>query len=98
MRRFLEDEVQIYSNLHHASIEQADQAAWAAFAAEGIEVTRLDDADVLAFTRLAVPRWFAWAGRDPDARRLFRIQLDYMMSGTLGYVTADMLQGLQLDG
>src|SRR3546814_10506436 len=97
MRAFLEDEVQIYSHHHHASIEAADQAAWAEFDAAGVEVTRLSDEDVRAFTELAVPRWFAWANRDADARRVFRIHLDYMMSGTLGYVTPNMIQGFRLN-
>ncbi len=97
MRAFLDDEVKIYSHHHHARIEAADQAAWRKFEAEAVEVTRLTDEDVLAFTKLAVPRWFDWANRDADARRLFRIHLDYMMSGTLGYVTPDMIQGFQLD-
>jgi hypothetical protein len=96
MQRFLEDEVRIYSHHHHARIEAADQAAWPKLEAAGVEVARLSDSDVLAFTKLAVPRWFAWANRDPDAQRIFRIQLDYMMSGTLGYVTPDMIKGFRL--
>jgi TRAP-type mannitol/chloroaromatic compound transport system substrate-binding protein len=98
IRAFLEDEVQIYSNHHHTSIEAADQAAWLKFDAAKVEVTRLSDADVEAFTKLAVPRWFDWANRDADARRIFRIHLDYMLSGSLGYVTPDMIQGFQLEG
>ena len=98
MRAFLEDEVRIYSSHHHASIEAADQAAWMKFEAAKVEVTRLSDADVEAFAKLAVPRWFDWANRDADARRIFRIHLDYMMSGTLCYVTRDMIQGFRLDG
>jgi TRAP-type mannitol/chloroaromatic compound transport system substrate-binding protein len=97
MQAFLEDEVQIYSMLHHASIEAADHAAWAEFDAAGVEVSRLSDEDVETFTKLAVPRWFAWANRDPDAARVFRIHLDYMMSGSLGYVTPEMVQGFRLN-
>jgi hypothetical protein len=89
--------VQIYSHHHHAAIEAADQVAWRNFDSAGVEVTRLRDDDVHAFTRLAVPRWFDWANRDADAKRIFRIHLDYMMSGTLGYVTPDMIQGYQLE-
>ena len=60
-------------------------------------VSRLGEKDVEAFTKLAVPRWFAWANRDPDAGRVFRVHLDYMMSGSLGYVTPDMVEGFQLN-
>jgi len=97
MQAFLEDEVQIYSKHHHAGIEVADQAAWSEFDAAGVEVSRLSEADVHAFTKLAVPRWFAWANRDPDAGRVFRVHLDYMMSGSLGYVTPEMTQGFRLN-
>ena len=52
--------------------------------------------NVEKFTELAIPRWFAWANKDPDAARVFKIQLDYMMSGSLGYVDADMIAGYEL--
>jgi TRAP-type mannitol/chloroaromatic compound transport system substrate-binding protein len=97
MQAFLEDEVRIYSVQHHTRIEAADQQAWAEFDAAGVEVSRLSDADVVAFTKLAVPRWFSWANRDADAGRVFKIHLDYMMSGSLGYVTPDMVEGFRLN-
>jgi TRAP-type mannitol/chloroaromatic compound transport system substrate-binding protein len=97
MRTFLEDEVRVYSHHHHARIEAADQAAWVKFDEAGVEVTRLTDKDIRAFTKLAVPRWFAWANRDADARRIFQVQLTYMMSGTLGYITPDMIKGFRLE-
>lgn len=49
-----------------------------------------------AFTKLAVPRWFAWANKDKDAARILKIQLDYMMSGSLGYITPDTIKGQTL--
>lgn len=97
MQSFLEDEVRIYSAHHHAQIEAADQRAWTEFGAAGVEVSRLSDEDVVAFTKLAVPRWFSWANRDADAARVFKVHLDYMMSGSLGYVTPDMVQGFRLN-
>ena len=60
-------------------------------------MTRLSQEDVEAFTKLAIPRWFAWANKDKDAARVFKIQLDYMMSGSLGYVTPDMIEGQKLE-
>src|SRR3546814_20770921 len=85
MRAFLEDEVQIYSHHHHASIEAADQAAWAEFDAAGVEVTRLSDEDVRAFTELAVHSWFAWSNRAAASRRVFHTTLEYIKSAPLGY-------------
>ncbi|MGC9417666.1 MAG: TRAP transporter substrate-binding protein DctP [Rhodovulum sp.] len=86
MKQFVEMETHVYSDLHHAAIQAADQEAWAKFEADGTEVTRLSDEDVRLMTGAAVPIWFDYAGRDETSKRLFRIQLDYMMSGSLGYV------------
>ena len=96
MQQFVEMSVHQYSDLHHAAIQKADQDAWKKFEDAGTIVTRLGQDDVDAFTKLAVPRWFAWANKDKDAARVFKIQLDYMMSGSLGYVTPDTIKGQTL--
>lgn len=96
MKRFLEMEVHVYSDMHHAKIQKADQEAWKKFEEAGTVVTRLSQEDVEKFTELAVPRWYAWANKDKDAARVFKIQLDYMMSPSLGYVTPDMIKGQEL--
>jgi hypothetical protein len=59
-------------------------------------VTRLSEEDVEAFTTLAVPLWYKWANRDKWAAKVFKIQLDYMMSGSLGYADPDMVKGQTL--
>ncbi len=97
MKQFVEMEVHSYSDMHHAAIQKADQEAWKKFEEAGTIVTRLSQEDVERFTELAVPRWFAWANKDKDAARVFKIQLDYMMSPSLGYVTPDMIEGQTLD-
>ncbi|MDI3338831.1 hypothetical protein QKW60_20660 [Defluviimonas aestuarii] len=97
MRQFVEMETHVYSDMHHAAIQKADQEAWGKFAAEGTEVTRLSQDDVELLTEVAVPIWFNYANRDKDAARVFKIQLDYMMSGSLGYVTPAQIEGLTLD-
>ena len=97
MKEFVEMEVHVYSDIHHAKIQKADQEAWAKFTEAGTEITRLSQDDVEAFTELAVPLWYKWANKDKDAARVFKIQLDYMMSGSLGYVTPDMIEGHSLN-
>ncbi len=96
MRHLVECEVHSYSDTHFAGIQKADQDAWKKFEKAGTVVTRLSQRDVDAFTKLAVPLWFKWANKDKDAARVFKIQLDYMMSGSLGYVTPDMIKGYSL--
>lgn len=97
MRQFVEMETHVYSDMHHAAIQKADLEAWAKFEADGTEVTRLSQEDVELMTDVAVPIWFKYANRDKVAARIFKIQLDYMMSGSLGYVRPDQIEGLTLD-
>ena len=97
MKQFVEMETHVYSDMHHAAIQAADQEAWQKFEADGTEVTRLSQDDVELMTEVAVPIWFDYANRDPDAARVFKIQLDYMTSGSLGYVDPALLDGLTLN-
>lgn len=96
MKAFLHMEVFVYSTMHHAAIQKADQEAWPKFQAAGTTVNRLAEEDIEELTKLAIPRWFAWANKDKDAARVFKIQLDYMMSGSLGYVTPDQIKDQKL--
>ena len=96
MKQFVEMEVHVYSDLHHAAIQRADQDAWKKFDQAGTIVTRLSETDVQRFIQLAIPLWFKWANKDKNAARIFKIQLDYMMSGSLGYVDSAMIKGHEL--
>jgi TRAP-type mannitol/chloroaromatic compound transport system substrate-binding protein len=96
LQTFVEMEVHVSSDMHHALIQKADQDAWVKFEEAGTVVTRLSQEDVEAFTKLAVPLWFKWANRDKYAAKVFKIQLDYMMSGSLGYADPDMVKGQTL--
>ena len=96
MRQFVEMETHAYSDMHHAAIQKADQEAWGKFEADGTEIIRLTQDDVELMTEVAIPIWFDYANRDPDAARIFRIQLEYMQSGSLGYVDPTMTEGMEL--
>ena len=96
MKELVEDEVDRYSRVHFAAIQKFDQDSWPKYEAAGVQVTRLSQRDVEEFTKLAVPLWFKWANKDKYAARAFKIQLDYMMSGSLGYVTKSMIKGQTL--
>jgi len=97
MKQFVEMEVHVYSDMHHAAIQAADQESWKKFTEAGTEITRLSQDDVEAFTKLAVPLWFKWANKDKLAAKVFKIQLDYMMSGSLGYADKAMIKGQKLN-
>ncbi len=97
MKRFVEMETHVYSDMHHAAIQKADQEAWGKFEADGTEIIRLTQDDVELMTEVAIPIWFDYANRDPNAARVFQIQLDYMQSGSLGYVDPALTEGMTLD-
>jgi TRAP-type mannitol/chloroaromatic compound transport system substrate-binding protein len=97
MKRWVDDEVQVYSNEHHAAIQKADMEAWGKFEKAGTQINRLPAQDLPKFQRAAVPIWFKWANKDKDAARLFKLQLEVMESHTCGYVTPDMYKGLKLE-
>jgi TRAP-type mannitol/chloroaromatic compound transport system substrate-binding protein len=96
MKVWLDDEIQVYSNIHHAAIQKADAEAWGKFEKAGTQLNRLPAEDLPKFQKVAVPIWFKWANKDKDAARLFKLQLEVMESPTFGYVTPDMTKGLKL--
>ncbi|MDE4133744.1 TRAP transporter substrate-binding protein DctP [Phaeobacter sp. QD34_3] len=97
MQQFVEMETHVYSDMHHAAIQAADQEAWKKFEADGTEVTRLSQDDVELMTEVAVPVWFKYANRDKSSARVFKTILDYMQSGSLGYVDPALTEGMSLD-
>lgn len=96
MQAFVEEQVQAYSLAQYVAIQKANTEAMAKFAAAGSSVSRLSQADVDAFRRAAIPIWFNWAKKDADAARVFKLHLDYMKNGVLGYVTDADLKGQSL--
>src|SRR5438067_5827384 len=97
MKEWLDDEVQVYSNIHHASIQKADMEAWGKFEKAGTQINRMPLEDLEKFQRAAVPIWFKWANKDKDAARIFKLQLEIMESPSFGYVEPAMYQGLKID-
>ena len=97
LQQWLEDEVQVYSTIHHAAVQKADMEAWGKFAKAGTQVNRLPIEDLDKFQRVAVPIWFKWANKDKDAARVFKLQLEVMESPSFGYVTPEMYKGLKID-
>ena len=97
MKQWVEDEIEVYSRIHHAAIQKADMEAWGKFEKAGTQINRLPVEDLVKFQRVAVPIWFKWANKDKDAAHIFKAQLEVMESPTFGYVTPDMYKGQKLD-
>jgi TRAP-type mannitol/chloroaromatic compound transport system substrate-binding protein len=97
MKQWVEDEIEVYSRIHHAAIQKADIEAWDKFIKNGTEINRLPVEELEKFQRVAVPIWFKWANKDKDAARIFKLQLEVMESPSFGYVEPEMYKGLKID-
>ena len=93
MKQWVEDEIEVYSRIHHAAIQKADMEAWGKFEKAGIEVNRLPVDDLEKFQRVAMPIWFKWANKDKDAARVFKAQLEIMETPTFRLRHARHVQG-----
>ncbi|HKJ09425.1 MAG TPA: substrate-binding domain-containing protein [Gammaproteobacteria bacterium] len=96
MKTFVEEQVQTYSLHHFVTIQDADLKAMEKFLKAGTTVSRLSADDVRRFRKAAIPVWFEWAKKDANAKRVFKLQLDYMLNPYMGYVTPDAVKGLSL--
>lgn len=96
MQQLVQDQVKSYSLKHFSTIQRRNIEALKKFEAAGSKVTRFSAEDVVKFRQAAVPVWYEWAKKDADAKRVFKLQLDYMMNDIMGYVTPDDIKGLSL--
>ena len=96
MKALVEEQVKAYSLEHFTSIQKRNVEALDKFKKSGSKVSRLSMDDVAQFRRAAIPIWFKWANKDNDARRVFKLQLDYMQNDIMGYVSDDDIKGHKL--
>ncbi|MDH5182820.1 MAG: TRAP transporter substrate-binding protein DctP [Gammaproteobacteria bacterium] len=96
MQFFMEEQVSIFSMHHYVSIQKANVVAMEKFKKAGSIVSRLGAEDVAEFRRKSIPIWFKWANKDAEAKRVFKMQLDFMMNDVMGYVTEADIKGLKL--
>jgi TRAP-type mannitol/chloroaromatic compound transport system substrate-binding protein len=96
MQQMVEDQVKGFSLTQYTAIQAANVKALGKFAEAGTTVSRLSQSDVDQFRKAAIPAWYRWAKKDADASAVFKLQLDYMKNGVMGYVTDADLKGQSL--
>ncbi|MEC9482074.1 MAG: TRAP transporter substrate-binding protein DctP [Halomonas sp.] len=94
----MHDLVAAYSREHYAAIQQANAAAWPKYAEKGIEVIHLSEEDAARFRQAAIPLWFKWANKDPDAAKLFRAHLQTMQDPAVALITDEDIKDYSLNG
>ncbi len=88
--------VRAFSTEHFEAHQEANIAAWSKFADAGVKVTRLSEDDVARFRKIALPLWFDWANRDPDAARVFKLHLEVMLNPAVAYISPDDIKAYDL--
>jgi TRAP-type mannitol/chloroaromatic compound transport system substrate-binding protein len=96
MQTLMEEQVKVFSSQHFLGIQKRNVEALAKFKEAGSEVNRMSAEDVAQFRKNAIPIWFNWGKKSPDAARVLQLQLDFMMNDLMGYITPDDIKGLSL--
>ena len=96
LKALVEEQVKAYSLKHYTAIQKRNVEALDKFKKSGSKVSRLSTADVAAFRKAAIPIWFKWANKDADAKRVFKLQLDYMQNDIMGYINPADIKGYKL--
>ena len=96
LQALVEEQVKAYSLEHYTSIQKRNVEALDKFKKSGSKVSRLSMDDVTKFRQAAIPIWFKWANKNADAKRVFKLQLDYMQNDIMGYVSPDDIKGYKL--
>ncbi|MEQ6888740.1 TRAP transporter substrate-binding protein DctP [Halomonas sp. CS7] len=93
----MHDLVAAYSREHYAAIQKANAEAWPKYREKGVEIIHLTENDADRFREVAVPLWFKWANKDPDAARLFKAHLDTMMDPAVALITPEDIKDYELN-
>jgi len=96
MQTLVEEQVKVFSSLHYLGIQKRNVEALQKFKEAGSIVNRMSQDDVDQFRKKAIPIWFNWGKKSPDAGRVLQLQLDFMLNDLMGYITPDDIKGLSL--
>ena len=96
MQSLVEEQVKVFSSEHFLGIQKRNVEALAKFKEAGSIVNRMSQDDVDQFRKKAIPIWFNWGKKSPDAAKVLQLQLDFMLNDLMGYITPDDIKGLSL--
>ena len=93
----MHDLVAAYSREHYAAIQKANAEAWPKYREKGVEIIHLSEDDADRFRDAAIPLWFEWANKDPDAAKLFRAHLNTMLDPSVALITEEDIKDFELN-
>ncbi len=93
LQSLVEEQVKVFSSEHYLGIQKANVTALAKFKEAGCIVNRMTTEDAAQFRKNAIPIWFDWAKKSPDAAEVLKLQLDFMLNDLMGYLTPEDIKG-----
>lgn len=96
MQALVEEQVKVFSSEHYLGIQKRNVEALAKFKEAGSVVNRMSADDVAQFRKKAIPIWFNWGKKSPDAARVLQLQIDFMLNDLMGYLTPEDIKGYSL--
>jgi TRAP-type mannitol/chloroaromatic compound transport system substrate-binding protein len=96
MQTLVEEQVKVFSSQHFLGIQKRNVEALQKFKDAGSIVNRMSQDDVDQFRKKAIPIWFNWGKKSPDAARVLQLQLDFMLNDLMGYITPEDIKGYSL--
>jgi TRAP-type mannitol/chloroaromatic compound transport system substrate-binding protein len=96
MQSLMEEQVKVFSSQHYLGIQKRNVDALAKFLEAGSVINRMSEDDVAQFRKKAIPIWFKWAKKSPEAAEVLALQLDFMLNPLMGYITPEDIKGYSL--
>mgnify|MGYP001824379240 FL=1 len=96
MQKLVEEQVKVFSSEHFLGIQKRNVEALAKFKEAGSVVNRMSADDVDQFRKKAIPIWFNWAKKSPEAAEVLKLQIDFMLNDLMGYLTPEDIEGYTL--
>ena len=96
MQALMEEQVKVFSSEHFLGIQKRNVEALAKFKDAGSEISRLSPEDAVQFRKNAIPIWYNWGKKSPEAAEVLQFQIDFMLNPLMGYLTPDDIKGYSL--
>ena len=96
LQKLVEEQVKVFSSEHYLGIQKRNVEALAKFKEAGSIVNRMSADDVNEFRKKAIPIWFNWAKKSPEAAEVLKLQIDFMLNDLMGYLTPEDIKGYTL--
>ena len=96
MQALMEEQVKVFSSEHFLGIQKRNVEALAKFKDAGSEISRLSPEDAVQFRKNAIPIWYNWGKKSPEAAEVLQFQIDFMLNPLMGYLTPEDIKGYSL--